>query len=57
MSNRFEMAQTDSLCYKEETQTDSLCYKEETQTDSLCYKEDAQRRHRLTVYATKTTDF
>ena len=46
MSNRFEMAQTDSLCYKEDAQT-----------DSLCYKEDAQRMHRLTVYATKTTDF
>ena len=57
MSNRFEMAQTDSLCYEEGTQTDSLCYEEETQTDSLCYKEDAQRMHRLTVYATKTTDF
>ena len=27
MSSGFEMAQTDSLCYKEDAQANSLCYK------------------------------
>ena len=36
-------------------QTNSLCYKEDAQTNSLCYKDTC---HRLTVsYATQTTDF